>query len=260
MDDNELSAIEELNVQRSNEAHVKEWDEEEEYYHLKPKKNLYKKLLAIQQEIGAIKKDTENPFFKSMYFDINGLLEAVKPLLNKHGLIVLQPLTNIAGSPAIETSVIEAESGEYIKTIQPLPVIENESTKEWVDKNGIKNIQVTKGDDPQKMGSAITYYRRYALQSLFLLQAEDDDGNSTAHTPTSSYKPQGEAKSYNSGKLATDKQKEFISKLTQEKKGGAPKPEWLNALTIEEAKKHIDTLLKMKPVESGYNDPVENYE
>lgn len=31
--------------------------------------------------------------------------------------------------------------------------------------------------DPQKMGSAITYYRRYALQSLFLLRAEDDDAN-----------------------------------------------------------------------------------
>ena len=34
--------------------------------------------------------------------------------------------------------------------------------------------------DPQKMGSAITYYRRYSLQSLFLLQAEDDDGNKGA--------------------------------------------------------------------------------
>jgi len=31
--------------------------------------------------------------------------------------------------------------------------------------------------DPQKLGSEITYYRRYTLQSLLALQAEDDDGN-----------------------------------------------------------------------------------
>ena len=32
--------------------------------------------------------------------------------------------------------------------------------------------------DAQKIGSAITYYRRYTLQSLLALQSEDDDGNS----------------------------------------------------------------------------------
>ena len=37
--------------------------------------------------------------------------------------------------------------------------------------------------DPQKMGSAITYYRRYALQSLFLLQTQDDDGEGAKTAP-----------------------------------------------------------------------------
>jgi hypothetical protein len=48
-------------------------------------------------------------------------------------------------------------------------------------------IDLPQLNDPQKLGSAITYYRRYTLQSLLGLQAEDDDGNKAsqpAKTPT----------------------------------------------------------------------------
>jgi hypothetical protein len=116
---------------------------------------MYKKLLAIQQEIGAIKKDATNPFYKSKYFDINSLLEQVKPILNKHGVILLQGLTNIDGKLALSTQLAFAEEGKVIETVCPLPEMA----------------------DPQKSGSAITYFRRYALQSLLALEAEDDDGN-----------------------------------------------------------------------------------
>src|SRR3990167_5458673 len=133
-------------------------------------KNLYKKLLNVQKEVGAITKDSTNPFFKSQYFDINGLLAALKPILNEEGLVVLQPLTEVNGKLALETLVIDEESGEQIRSITVLP----------------------ENPDPQKMGSAITYFRRYALQSFFLLQAQDDDANSTKEvkvakprTPTS---------------------------------------------------------------------------
>jgi len=118
-------------------------------------KELYTKLLNVQKEVGAITKDSTNPFFKSQYFDINGLLTALKPILNEQGLVVLQPLTEINGRLALETLVIDEESGDQIKSITVLP----------------------ENPDPQKMGSAITYFRRYALQSFFLLQAQDDDGN-----------------------------------------------------------------------------------
>lgn len=115
------------------------------------------KLLEIQKEIGSIKKDKENPFFSSSYFDINGLLDAVKPVLNKHGVVLLQPLTNIDGKLALETRLVDAVSGETIvSSVCP----------------------IQGGDNAQKDGSGITYYRRYALQSLLGLEAEDDDGNS----------------------------------------------------------------------------------
>ncbi len=112
---------------------------------------MYKKLLAIQQEIGAIKKDATNPFYKSKYFDINSLLEQVKPILNKHGVVLLQGLEN----GGINTQLIDSETGNKVGFFNPMPL----------------------QSDPQKTGSMITYFRRYALQSLLALEAEDDDGN-----------------------------------------------------------------------------------
>lgn len=122
-----------------------------------------KKLLEVQKKIGAISKDSTNPFFKSKYFDINKLLEEVKPVLNELGLVLLQPLENVNGRPAIRTMIIDSES-------------------ESLELSYIADSTITLPDisDPQKMGSAITYYRRYAIQSLLGLQAEDDDGNLAA--------------------------------------------------------------------------------
>lgn len=118
------------------------------------------KILKIQSEIGVLSKTETNPFFKSKYFDINKLLEALTPLLQKYKLLVMQPLTEINGRPAINTIIYDIEDKLNCLVV-----------------NSITLPDLT---DPQKMGSVITYYRRYSLQSLFLLQAEDDDGNKGA--------------------------------------------------------------------------------
>jgi len=118
--------------------------------------SIYTKLLEVQKEVTGIGKDSKNPFYKSSYFDINKLLRVVKPALNKHGLLLMQPLSNVNGLQALTTMIIDTESGELVENTIPLTI----------------------NDDPQKMGSAITYYRRYALQSLLGLEAKDDDGNS----------------------------------------------------------------------------------
>ena len=121
--------------------------------------NLYTKLNEVKKEIGAISKDSTNPFFKSKYFDINSLLKHVEPLLQKNGLLLLQPI--IKGE--VFSEVIDTESGESVTSSIVLPQM----------------------DDPQKLGSAITYYRRYTLQSLLGLQAEDDDANSASQATKS---------------------------------------------------------------------------
>ena len=120
---------------------------------------LHERILMVQMEMPAMRKDNDGYNYK--YFDINQMIEIMKPLFKKYGLLVLQPLTNIEGKPAIETIV--RSKGEEVSWITPLPTMQ-------VMKQG------EQGTDPQKVGSAVTYMRRYALQSLFMLQAEDKDG------------------------------------------------------------------------------------
>lgn len=115
---------------------------------------LYEKLLEVQKEIKPIVKDSINPHFKNKFFNINTLLEEVKPILNKHKLLLSQPLTHVDGKPAIGTTITDTESKESVRDVITLPECA----------------------DAQKYGSAITYFRRYALQSLLALEAEDDDG------------------------------------------------------------------------------------
>ena len=56
--------------------------------------SVYKKLFEAKKEIGKISKDSNNPFYKSKYFDINQLLEHVEPILQKHDLLLVQPILN----------------------------------------------------------------------------------------------------------------------------------------------------------------------
>tara|TARA_R110001606_G_scaffold370555_2_gene527059 strand:+ start:707 stop:1210 length:504 start_codon:yes stop_codon:yes gene_type:complete len=117
------------------------------------KSNIYSKLFNLQNELGAISKDATNPFFKSKYFDINSLIGQLKPLLEKYKLLLIQPITDNQ-----VRSIIYDLDGGSVESSMPLP-------------NDL---------DAQKLGSAITYFRRYTLQSLLALQAMDDDGNLAA--------------------------------------------------------------------------------
>jgi len=114
-------------------------------------KNLFKALHAAKLEFPAIKKDMDNPFFKKKYADINSILEQVEPIMAKHGLMILQPIDQ----DSVCTQIIHVESGEQMTSC----------------------LRLTGNLKAQDLGSEITYFRRYSLQSLLALQAEDDDGN-----------------------------------------------------------------------------------
>lgn len=120
---------------------------------------LTRKVFNLKKEIGAISKDSTNPFYKSKYFDINKLINQLQPLLDKYELVLYQPVVH---DYQTGTDVVQS----YLKCAET----ENETPKSEMELPDIK--------DPQKMGSAVTYYRRYTLTSLLGLQAEDDDGNS----------------------------------------------------------------------------------
>lgn len=114
-------------------------------------KELLSALANVKKEVGTLSKTATNPFFKSKYFDINSLIEQIEPLMEKNGLLLLQPIED----GKVVSIIYHIESEMSVNSSMMLP-----------------NLQ-----DPQKLGSAITYYRRYTLQSLLGLQAEDDDGN-----------------------------------------------------------------------------------
>ena len=118
-----------------------------------------KKLLKVQKKIGTLSKNAKNPFFKSQYLDLNTLLNEVKPLLEEEGIILVQP---VRGN-SVNTILIDSDTGEVInESYMFLP----------------ENLT-----DPQKIGSAVTYFRRYTLKSLLAIAEEDDDGNKASKKP-----------------------------------------------------------------------------
>jgi hypothetical protein len=136
------------------------------------------KLFKLQGEVGAISKESTNPFFKSKYFDINGLISHLQPLLQKEKLLLLQPIVD----GCQQSILIDIDSGEKVVSEMKLPEL----------------------SDPQKLGSCVTYYRRYTLQSLLGLQAEDDDGNKAST-------PKDDKKWLNKGTPEFEKAKVFIA-------------------------------------------------
>ncbi len=113
-------------------------------------------LVQALSEIEGAAKDKINPHFKSKYADIGSVIDAIKPVLAKHGLGFTQhPQPSDTG--IIVETVLHHASGESL-SLGTLYVPANKM-------------------DPQAFGSALTYARRYALMTAFGVPAEDDDGN-----------------------------------------------------------------------------------
>jgi len=126
-------------------------------------KSIYVKLHEAKKSIGVVKKNAKNPHFKNTYADLNALIEAVEPILLENSLILLQPIKE----GKVFTEIVDVESGESVTSSIDLPTSGN----------------------PQQMGSAITYFRRYTLQSLLSLQADDDDGQMASKPQPITKKP-----------------------------------------------------------------------
>lgn len=125
-------------------------------------KQIISALLKAQKEMQNAKKDASNPFFKSKYADLNSVREAGMPLLNDNNILVLQPMVTIDGNEYVKTILLH-ESGETIESF----------TK----------IICKSQNDPQAYGSGVTYARRYGLQSLLSMGADDDDGKQAEKQP-----------------------------------------------------------------------------
>ena len=115
-------------------------------------------LSKAQGQITGALKDSENPFFKSKYADLASVWDACRASLSTNGLAVIQTTDGGLEGVTIITTLSHS-SGEWIKgslTVRP-----------------VKN-------DPQGLGSAVTYARRYALAAMVGVAQIDDDANAAS--------------------------------------------------------------------------------
>jgi len=136
-------------------------------------------LLEFQKLAVTAKKDGKNPHFRSNYSTLESVIEAVKQG-NQFGLFFTQEMTydyvsNDDGSnvvvPVVSTKVMHEHDDTVIES--KLPIMLAQANME----------------NPQKIGSAITYYKRYTLQSVYGLPSEDDDGNVASQPTINTSKP-----------------------------------------------------------------------
>lgn len=117
-------------------------------------------MLKVQGAVEGVEKKGKNPHFGKTYATLISVVSAIRPECQANGLVVMQAPGEYAnGSISVETIIVHAESGEWIRSSVSLPVV---------------------GSDPQKAGSALTYAERYSLMALFNLPPVDDDGNAAA--------------------------------------------------------------------------------
>ncbi len=128
---------------------------------------LFPAFIKAQTAMGDLLKTSSNPHFKSKYADLAAVVEAVLPALNENGFGLMQPPHSDGELVEVETLLLH-DSGGYIRSTL-----------------GLRPSKT----DPQGVGSAITYGRRYALQSIAGIAPEDDDGNAASGPRTAPQKP-----------------------------------------------------------------------
>lgn len=112
--------------------------------------------VAAQASFTAVSKDATNPFFNSRYADLNSILDMARPILAENQLAIMQLCQPSMDGVLVQTTLMH-------------------ETGQWISDESL-HLPAAK-QDPQGYGAALTYARRYALQSFLCLSTEDDDGN-----------------------------------------------------------------------------------
>lgn len=138
-------------------------------------KSITAALLAVQKELKPVKKSKENTHFNSSYATIQDVFESILPLLHKNGLLLTQTTVFQGEKFALKTEIIHVETEQKFEGYY------------WLNPKDPGN--------PQHLGSALTYAKRYALCSMVgLVVDEDDDGNAGSESKIASEsKPQAKA-------------------------------------------------------------------
>ena len=120
-------------------------------------------LINALSELENVKGNKINPAFKSKYITLDVMLEAIKPVLHKNNLALIQTLVSDEGKVGIETSFLHASG-------QSFPF----------GKLMVKSENLT----AQQIGSSLTFLKRQSIQTACGISVDlDDDGNRASGTP-----------------------------------------------------------------------------
>lgn len=173
-----------------------------------------KAINAFRQVVKQPTKDGDNPFLKSRYVQLEGVVDAIDRALPDTGLAYTQDVVSEGNQVSVSTLIFHS-SGQFIE-LGPL------------------SVPVTK-NDAQAFGSAETYARRYSLSAAFGITSDlDDDGTGAGVNPPKA-KPKRVNKTNGGLDHATVKAvKELImqqfNKMPEVNKNGEPKPKTVNEL------------------------------
>ena len=125
-------------------------------------------LVNVQAKIKAAKKDSTNPFFHSKYADLNAVWDVCRGPLSDNGLAVIQT-SRVVGTEVAVVTTLAHVSGEWVRG---------------------ELLLIPTKRDPQGIGSAMTYARRYALAAIVGIVADEDDDGNAASRPEEARRPQ----------------------------------------------------------------------
>jgi hypothetical protein len=207
-------------------------------------------LLAVQGEAPTLRKDAENPHFRSKYTPLDTIVETIGPILVKHNLVwTTLPGRDEQGEPALTYRLAYAPTGEKLEGVMPLLLSKR---------------------DAQGQGSAITYARRYAMCAVLNLVGDADDDGNGASGGEPAAKTTGGTRAYGKGasreqlkllrmlatraKMQPHEMATFIRSLGVDVPDGTKdlRP-FVDALTSRQASQIID-MLQEGPVKTGESD------
>lgn len=169
--------------------------------------SVYEKLAVVQRELKA-PKGQFNSFGKYKYRSCEDILEALKPVLGKHGCAVTlsDEVVQVGERFYIRAtaSIMDCESGER--------AFNTAFAREDADKKGMDGSQIT--------GTASSYARKYALNGLFLIDDTKDADTDAYHEQTTGEKPKEDPK-IAAAKAKANEVKRMLVKIMGDKTAAA---------------------------------------
>ena len=165
------------------------------------RKALHKALAQAQGEFPPIPKDktAKAGSYSYDYADLATILATIRPVLNKHGLALIQRLEHPNGTPAIRTELLHADGAAIAASF---PIGELPQT-------------------PQQLGSLLTYLRRYTVVAMLGIAAEEDDDGRHASAPgtrdTTAQPPGAEESPFQPPDLLTEPAAEDLTSAQRKK-------------------------------------------